>query len=157
MGESTIILSEVVPEHVNVRRTEDLEEYERIHGVHVNYRKFVFLLNDRNNNSIGVLEGYTAYAEIYIDDLWIDSKHRNCGYGSLLVEELENTFRDEGFNNINLVTSAFQAPGFYRKCGFVEEFTRINFQNPKLNKTFFVKFFQNADQTQGVLAATSDT
>jgi hypothetical protein len=39
----------------------------------------------------------------------------------------------------------------YKKCGFVEEFTRINKKNPKLSKTFFVKYFDEEDQFQGVL------
>jgi len=50
-----------------------------------------------------------------------------------------------------LVTSAFQAPDFYRKCGFTAEFTRENKKNPKLSKTFFVKFFDDEIQTQGIL------
>jgi ribosomal protein S18 acetylase RimI-like enzyme len=157
MNDLTVNFMESTPADVETRRSEDLVFYEASHGVTVNYKKFALLLRDFSyrenaNNTIGVLEGYTAYAEIYIDDLWVDSNHRNLGHGSRLLRELEVKFRDKGFNNINLVTSAFQAAGFYRKCGFVEEFTRVNSYNPRFNKTFFVKFFSNSDQTQGILS-----
>lgn len=69
----------------------------------------------------------------------------------IILQALENHFRGKGFNNINLVTSAFQAPGFYEKCGFQVEFVRENMKNPKLTKTFFVKFFDDEVQTQGLL------
>ena len=157
MIEATVNFVAEIPEEVKARMSADLAAYEASHGVHVNYQQFSLLLNDRNGNTLGVLNGYTAYAEVYIDDLWVDSNHRNNGYGSLLIKTLENEFLDRGFNNINLVTSAFQAPDFYRKCGFVEEFTRLNVHNPKLNKTFFAKFFENNSQTQGLMNTSLDT
>ena len=39
----------------------------------------------------------------------------------------------------------------YKKCGFIVEFTRVNKINPQLSKTFFVKFFEEEKQTQGLL------
>lgn len=68
----------------------------------------------------------------------------------MLLAELENKFRGKGFNNINLVTSAFQAPTFYKSCGFKEEFKRYNEKNPKLTKSFFVKYFAEDSQIQGL-------
>ena len=64
-------------------------------------------------------------------------------------------FKNKGFNNINLVTSAFQAPEFNRKCGYVAEFTRENTRNPKLSKTFFSKYFEDTVQTQGLTTQSS--
>ena len=140
-----------VRKDVEARMRSDLAEYESSHGIDVNYERFSISLSEGGGNTLGVLHGYTAYAEIYVDDLWVDSFHRGRGFGSKLMQALEDKYSGEGFNNINLVTSAFQAPGFYRKCGFEEEFTRRNLQNPKLDKTFFVKFFENEEQTQGLL------
>ncbi|MDR1254909.1 MAG: GNAT family N-acetyltransferase [Puniceicoccales bacterium] len=53
------------------------------------------------------------------------------GYGRKLLQELELQFEGKGFWNINLCTSEFQAPEFYKKCGFELEFIRkiINIQN----------------------------
>lgn len=93
---------------------------------------------------------FTAFAEIYIDDMWVDSQHRRKGYGRQLLVELENHFKGKGFNNINLVTNAFNAPEFYKKCRFTLEFIRENVKNPKLTKYFFIKYFDDDVQTQGI-------
>jgi len=102
---------------------------------------------------LGVLNAFTAYSEIYVDDMSVDSSHCGKGYGQKLLQELENHFEGKGFNNINLVTSAFNAPEFYKKCGFTVEFVRENKANPKLTKTFFIKYFKNECQTQEILRA----
>ena len=47
----------------------------------------------------------------------------------------------KGFENINLTTYGFQAPEFYKKCGFEVEFIRKNKENPKLDKYYLVKYF----------------
>lgn len=60
-----------------------------------------------------------------------------------LIAELENNFKDRGHNKINLVTSHFQAPNFYKKWGFKVEFVRVNKKNPHLSKTFFIKYFDD--------------
>jgi hypothetical protein len=64
---------------------------------------------------------------------------------------ISHSFRICGYFTFNLCTSAFQAPEFYKKCGFNPEFTRENKINPKLSKTFFVKFFEEEKQNQGLL------
>ncbi|MCS5711876.1 GNAT family N-acetyltransferase [Candidatus Berkiella aquae] len=127
-----------------------LVAYERGHGIDVNYKPFSLLLNNEEGEVIGVLNAYTAFAEIYIDDIWVDEAYRGQGHGRKLIEALEMQFEGEGFNNINLVTSAFQAPEFYKKCGFSVEFVRENKKNPQLTKTFFVKYFADETQTQGI-------
>jgi GNAT superfamily N-acetyltransferase len=88
----------------------------------------------------GALQAYTAYAEIYVEDLWVAEARRRRGYGRLLLERLEHECAGTGYHNINLVTNAFQAPDFYVKCGYHVEFVRINAHNPRLTKTFFVKY-----------------
>jgi ribosomal protein S18 acetylase RimI-like enzyme len=92
----------------------------------------------KNNSGTitGVLQAYTAFAEVYVDDIWLQPEHRKSNYGRKLLEELEIRFKGKGYYNINLVTGGFQAPEFYKKCGFEVEFTRINKNNPKRSKTF---------------------
>jgi ribosomal protein S18 acetylase RimI-like enzyme len=141
---------DTIAENIEDKMRKDLIAYESSHGIDVNYKRFSLILSD-NNNVIGVLNAYTAFAEIYIDDLWVEASSRGKGYGKKLIEELENLFEGKGFNNINLVTSQFQAPGFYKKCGFQVEFIRKNNSNPKLTKTFFIKYFKNEAQTQGII------
>ncbi len=148
---------ETVPDDIEKEMRNDLIEYESSHGVDVNYRAFSLVLKHENGDAIGVLNAFTAYAEIYIDDMWIHSKYRKQGYGKKLISELENKFTGKGFNNINLCTSDFNAPKFYEKCGFIVEFTRVNRINPKLTKTFFVKYFNENEQTQGIISPAPRT
>jgi len=122
------------------RMEDDLAAYELNHKIDLNYQKFYLTIANDEGKIVGVLVAYTAYAEIYIEDIWVDSNYRFAGYGSQLVAELEEKFKGKGYNNINLCTSEFQAPEFYKKCGFELEFIRKNKNNPKLNKYFFVKF-----------------
>lgn len=146
-----IELTEELSEEIEEKMRHDLIAYESSHGIDVNYKKFALLLRDNSGNVVGVLNAFTAFSEIYVDDMWVDSSHRGKGYGRKLLEELENHFEGKGFNNINLVTSEFNAPEFYKKCGFTVEFVRENKINPKLTKTFFIKYFKNKHQTQGIL------
>lgn len=153
MGNYRIEFSDILPEDVEEKMRQDLVAYESSHGIDVNYKKFALILRDGSGDVLGVLNAFTAFSEVYIDDMWVDTAHRGKGYGRKLLEELENHFEGKGFNNINLVTSAFSAPGFYKKCGFTVEFVRENKINPKLTKTFFIKYFKNTNQKQGILKA----
>ena len=57
---------------------------------------------------------------IFVDYIFIDDALRGHNIGSRLIEILETRVRGEGAENITLTTNTFQAPGFYRKMGFVE-------------------------------------
>jgi len=138
-------------EEINSKMREGLGNYESEHNIDVNYKSFFLILKDDDNEAIGILNAYTAFAEIYIEDLWVDSSHRHKGYGKKLLNTLETRFEGKGFNNINFVTSQFQAPEFYKKCGYIVEFTRKNIHNPKLTKYGFIKYFKNENQTQGII------
>ena len=114
-------------------------------GIACNYKKFSIVIKNNNEEIIGALVAYTAYAEIYVDDIWIDPTYRRQGLGRRLLDDLTNRFKGQGYNNINLITNAFQAPKFYEKCGFQIEFVRENKHNPKLTKKFFIKHFNNME------------
>ena len=129
-----ITYSTELDKNIDKKVEQGMVQYEAEHGIDVNYQRFYLLCHNNANEIVGVLNAYTAFAEIYIDDLWVDSNNRGKGYGSLLIKELEDRFTNKGFNNINLCTSAFQAPEFYKKCGFELEFVRENKHNPKLTK-----------------------
>lgn len=141
-----------LPEDIAETMLNEFVANEARHGIDVNYKTFALLLKDEKNQALGAINAYTAFSEIYIDDIWVSEAHQKQGLGRVLLESLEHQFKGQGFNNINLVTSSFQAPGFYEKCGFTLEFTRVNRVNPQLSKHFFVKFFDEVEQTQGLLA-----
>jgi GNAT superfamily N-acetyltransferase len=118
------------------------DEYEKYHGVCCNYTPFFFSASE-GKEIYGVISGYTCYSEIYIDDFIVFAPYRNKGVGRKLIQAVEQHFSGKSFNNINLVTSAFQAPQFYEKCGFTLEFIRENLSNPLLSKHFYVKFLDS--------------
>lgn len=136
-----ILFFEQLPEDVKAKMEKGLKEYETSYGIDVNYKPFVLVLYGEKNEVIGALEAFTSYSSIHINDLWIDKSHRGKGYGRKLITELEIIFKGKGLNNINLVSCAFQAPDFYKKCGFKVEFVRENISNPQLTTTFFIKYF----------------
>lgn len=109
-------------------------------GVTCNYMPFAFVAKE-DNKIVGIITGNSYYKEVHISDLIILEEYRNKHIGSKLMETVENYYKDKGFENINLTTYGFQAPEFYKKCGFEVEFIRESKENPKLNKYFLVKYF----------------
>lgn len=151
MNDYIIEFTDTLSKEEEEKMRKSFEEHESSHGIDVNYKPFVIMAKDCHGTMIGAITAFTAFAEIYIDDMWIDEPMRRQGLGRKLLHQLEEHFTGKGFNNMNLVTSAFQAPEFYKKCGFTVEFIRINTKNPQLTKTFFVKYFDDEVQTQGIL------
>ena len=125
--------------------------HEAQHGIVCDYKRFSMVIRSAAGDPLGVLSAYTAYAEIYVDDIWVDADHRRMGLGRKLLETLETAYAEQGYNNINLVTNRFQAEAFYERCGYEVEFVRENKHHPQLSKTFFIKYFEGETQTQGIL------
>lgn len=142
---------EFLPESVKNVILSGHKKYEASHGFVCNYKPFSLLAKNSSDEVLGALQGYSAFSEIYVDDLWVDSSQRGKGIGRSLMAKLEEEFKQQGFNNINLVTSAFQAVDFYKKCGYEVEFFRENKKNPKFSKTFFIKYLDGDNQGQGLL------
>ncbi len=123
------------------KMSEGLVKYEEEKDVNIGYKKYAFIMTDDGNKIIGGLTGYTAFEEVYVDDLWVDPSQRGKGYGKMLMDKVYEEFKDKGYDNINLCTNGFQAPKFYEKCGYELEFARKK-KNPKLEKYFFIKRFK---------------
>lgn len=138
-------------EELEEKIIKDLNEDFASQGVDSNFKRFSVVLKHEDGKVFGVLKAFTVFSEIYIDEIWVDRPFRGKGFGRDLLQMLESSFKDKGFNNINVVTSAFQAPEFYVKSGYSVEFIRINTINPMLNKTFFIKYFEDEIQMQGIL------
>ena len=117
-----------------------LSEYDNENNVKYNFNKFGFIAK-QNDITVGYLTGFSYYSEVTINKLIVLKEYRGKGIGTKLIKQVESHFKNKGFNNINLVTNEFQAPEFYKKCGYELEFVRKNKNNPKLNKYFFVKYF----------------
>lgn len=118
----------------------EFNKFAKKNGVTCNYTPFIFIAKE-DDKVIGIITGHSYYKEVHISDLIIYEEYRNKHIGTKLVEAVENYHKDKGFQNMNLTTYDFQAPEFYKKCGFVVEFKRENKENPKLTKYFLVKYF----------------
>jgi len=151
MGNYTVEFMGSLPADVDATVSRGHEEYETSHGVVCGYKEFSIVARSNGGAPIGVLSGYTAYAEIYVDDLWVDVGYRKRGLGRDLLHTLEDRYRNMGFDNINCVTNQFQAAGFYKSCDFEIEFVRQNKHHPKLTKTFLIKHLHEANPRQGIL------
>lgn len=109
-------------------------------GVECNYIPFTFVVRE-NNEILGFITGNSYYKEVHIADLIVFEEHRNKHIGTKLMQAVQDYFKDKGFEHMNLSTYSFQAPEFYKKCGFEVEFIRESKVNPKLNKYYLVKYF----------------
>ncbi len=117
---------------------EGFEEYAKDNGIVCDYKPFSFVAEE-NGKMVGIITGNTYYKEVHIGDLLVSKDNRNNHIGSKLIKTVEEHFKNEGFDNINLSTYAFQAPEFYKKCGFTVEHIRECKDEPKLNKYYMVK------------------
>ncbi len=142
MGE--IVYRKKVPGALKERCRKEQLRYEAERGVLCAYAPFYFVAREEGAPA-GMLTGYTCYSEVYVEDLVVLAEYRNRGIGRTLMKRLEEHFKGRGFHNINLVTSRFQAPGFYEKCGFTLEFVRENEAQPQLSKYFFMKRFDGGE------------
>ena len=118
----------------------EFNKYANKNGVTCDYQPFNFIAKE-DDKVIGIITGHSYYKEVHIGDLIIFEEYRNKHIGTQLVNTVENYYKNKGFENINLTTYAFQAPEFYKKCGFEVEFIRENKETPKLTKYFLVKYF----------------
>ena len=109
-------------------------------GVSCDYRPFNFIAKE-DNKVVGIITGHSYYKEVHIGDIIIFEEYRNKHIGTKLIETVEKYYKNKEFENINLTTYNFQAPEFYKKCGFQVEFIRENKENSKLNKYYLVKYF----------------
>ena len=122
----------------------EFTKYADKNNVEVNYIPFCFIAKEKDEFA-GVITGHSYYNEVKISDLIILEQYRGKHIGSKLIEAVEGYFHGKGFENINLSTYEFQAPDFYKKCGFQVELIRKNTKDPKLTKYFFIKFFDCFD------------
>ena len=73
------LVEQITPE-TKTKMEVGLKEYETSHGINVDWKPFALELFDEKNEVIGVLEGFSSYSSIYINELWVDKPHRGHGY-----------------------------------------------------------------------------
>lgn len=117
----------------------EFDKFAEKNGVVCNYEPFAFTAKE-DRKIVGVIKGHSYYNEVHIGELIILEEYRGQGIGRRLLEQAEKHFANSGFECITLTTYGFQAPEFYKKCGYEVEFVRENRKDPKLTKFFLIKF-----------------
>ena len=135
-----IEFQEKLDEELSIFIDEEFNKYTIKHGVICDYTPFNFVAKD-DNKVVGIITGKSYYKEVHISDLIVLEEYRGNDLGTKLVKTVEDYYKGKGFENINLTTYEFQAPEFYKKCGYKVEFIRENKENPKLTKYYLVKYF----------------
>lgn len=128
-----------IPDHIDELLEKEYVAYETQKGVESHFKRFYILAED-DENIVGVLTGYAIFSEVCVDELLVVQEYRKRGIGRSLLLCLESYCRGKDFTNINLVTNEFQAPEFYKKCGYSLEFVRKNKKCPLFSKYFFIKW-----------------
>lgn len=118
---------------VKIERSENVTEAERLailtpllahnlaNGGDDAHETFALLLRDPDSNEvIGGLYGKISYRWLLIDLVSVPESMRGQGIGEQLMRKAEEVAREKQCVGIWLETFSFQAPGFYRKLGYVE-------------------------------------
>ncbi|EAE3609200.1 GNAT family N-acetyltransferase [Listeria monocytogenes] len=95
------------------------------------------------NESGEIVGGVTAkisYGELHVSLLSVDQNTQGSGVGSELMAQIERYGRANNCHHISLTTFSYQAPEFYKKCGFTELGRVKDFPIKGEEKFFFIKY-----------------
>jgi GNAT superfamily N-acetyltransferase len=87
------------------------------------YKRIAVSLRD-GNKIVGGIVGEFWTTVLYIQLFWMDRPMRGKSFGSKLIAAIEDEAKRLGATRAYVDTMSFQAPGFYRACGY-EEFGSI--------------------------------
>ena len=83
------------------------------------YKRLAISLRE-DDAIVGGIVGEIWTAVLFIQYLWLEQGLRGGGLGTKLIEAIEEEARHFGATRSYLDTMSFQAPGFYRACGYRE-------------------------------------
>lgn len=98
----------------------------------------VLVRDPASGRVVGGLTGRSSLGLLFIDIVFLPESVRRGGIGRKMLAMAEDEGRRRGCTNVMLFTITFQAPDFYRKCGY-REFGRIACNPPGTARVFFTK------------------
>jgi GNAT superfamily N-acetyltransferase len=101
------------------------------------YKRFAVSLRQRNK-VVGGIVGEVWTTVLFIQLFWIEQKLRGKDYGTKLIKAIEDEARRFGATHSYVDTMSFQAPGFYRACGY-RQFGSIKGYPAKVTRHWFTK------------------
>ncbi len=67
---------------------------------------------------IGGAVGVIRFGWFFLEELWVDEKHRSKKIGTMLIEKIEQCAKENHALGVRTETWDFQARGFYEKRGY---------------------------------------
>src|SRR5215471_12290524 len=83
------------------------------------YKRLAVSLRE-GRKTVGGIVGEVWTTVLFIQLFWIEQKLRGKDYGTKLMKTIEDEARRFGATRSYVDTMSFQAPGFYRNCGYQE-------------------------------------
>ena len=83
------------------------------------YKRLAVSLRERGK-IVGGIVGEVWTSVLFIQLFWIEQTLRGKDYGPKLIGAIEDEARRFGATRSYVDTMSFQAPGFYRSCGYKE-------------------------------------
>ena len=83
-----------------------------------NGKNLCFVLKAPGGEIVGGVIGATYWDWLYVNLMWLKAELRGHGFGSQLLLAAEAEARQRGAKHAYLDTFSFQAPEFYKKCGY---------------------------------------
>jgi len=83
------------------------------------YKRLAVSLRE-GNEIIGGIVGEVWITVLFIQLFWLEQRLRRKGFGAKLIKAIEDEARRFGATRSYVDTMSFQAPGFYRACGYKE-------------------------------------
>lgn len=110
------------------------------------YKRFAVTLRE-GSRIVGGVIGQVWITVLYIQLFWIDEAFRGHGHGAALISQIEEQARKFGAVRAYVDTMSFQAPGFYRQCGY-EEFGSIGGYPDDVTRHWLTKALAPQDEKQ---------
>jgi GNAT superfamily N-acetyltransferase len=101
------------------------------------YKRLAVSLRERNK-VVGGIVGEVWTTVLFIQLFWIEQKLRGKDHGTTLIKTIEDEARRFGATHSYVDTMSFQAPGFYRGCGY-KEFGSIEGYPGNVTRHWFTK------------------
>jgi GNAT superfamily N-acetyltransferase len=101
------------------------------------YKRLAVSLRERGK-IVGGIVGEVWTTVLFIQLFWIERKLRGKDYGTKLIRAIENEAKRCGATRSYVDTMSFQAPRFYRSCGY-EEFGSIEGYPGNVTRHWFTK------------------
>src|SRR5688572_29145990 len=101
------------------------------------YKRLAISLRERGK-IVGGIVGEVWTTVLFIQLFWMEQKYRGKDLGTWLIKSIDDEARKFGATHAYLDTMSFQAPGFYRACGY-KEFGSIDGYPDGVTRHWFTK------------------